>query len=172
MCKWCIDFDFDVQNFHLKHHLSTQFFVFKLVERKLHSAEVLSDSETLLVQMIWANDTFSWQEYFPVSKNKVCMSAWCRQHSFKFLLFGLLNKGKMRSSESAASSEVEAPQCKQLSMSDASGHSCMRLNRYLNHSGAHHSNCDGEGLQPTKIQGQLDWRTSGAAFRREIKFFF
>ena len=89
VCKWCIDFDFDIHNFHLQSHLEAQFFCcccfLKLVNRKLHSSEVQSDLS--LVQSSWANNIVSWQEYLPLPKSKVCMRAWRQQQVFKMSYF-------------------------------------------------------------------------------------
>ena len=60
----------------------------------------------------------------PCQKTKVCMHTRRQQHIFKMSLLWWPNKGKTRSSKSAASSEeviVETPLCKQLLMSATSG---------------------------------------------------
>ena len=82
------------------------------VDRKLNFGEVRS--ETSLVRSSQANNIVSWQEYFPLLKNKEFTCARCWQHIFKMLILGWLNNGKTQSSESAASLEeviVEMTQC-------------------------------------------------------------
>ena len=65
--KWCIELNFDIENFHLGRHRYAQVFFFffsKLVDRKLQFSEARSS---------WASRRCShlvWQECFPLSENK------------------------------------------------------------------------------------------------------
>ena len=126
--------------------------LFKQVDRKLHSGEV--QSETSLGRSSWTA-TQSVGKMLPLAKNKVCMCTQRWRHIFKMLLLHWLNKGKTQSGSVASSVEVivEMPGCKQLAVAAASEHSCMRLNRYLNHSEAYQSLLWQRRPRASKIQG-------------------
>ena len=106
VCKWCIEFDFYVHNFHLLRHHDAQLYL-KLLDRKLRFSEAGSS---------WASrwESVSWQEYFPLPENKSVYARLASAARFQMSLLCWLNKRKKRSSESMASSKevVETPQCK------------------------------------------------------------